>query len=232
MNGRQNVDTIKRFRILAVERSLSLSPCCGLCFSFFTMKRFFCIILAIFLFAPPLYAQKSTSAAKSTADTFPSVDEMIKSMSAGGEFSLADSIQDMMDSMGSDTLTENTEATVRSSIEGRLVVEETVPEVNREVVEAIDTKTQRYSPRLQLDFKEFPLREISKTAKSDLRSATGISDRVRSRLRSEGITLVVENRTVRLQGTVDTARRRDLAEIMLRFEPGVDLVVNELLINE
>jgi osmotically-inducible protein OsmY len=44
------------------------------------------------------------------------------------------------------------------------------------------------------------------------------------------VTVVPRGRTVILQGQVATERDRSLAERMARFEPGVDRVVNELVV--
>lgn len=200
------------------------------------MKHTVLLALSAFFACSPLLSQTPSSTASSRQQNgMPSIDDMISSISGGvKDFSLADSIQDMMTSMGSDTLTENTEDTVRSAVEGPLVVEETVPEVNKELVEAIDTKTKRYSPRLRIDFTEFPLQRLSSgvSGPNVSGSSNDIQRRLRARLRSEDIKVDFNGRTARLFGAVESARQREIAEIMLRLEPGVDVVKNELRLRD
>jgi hypothetical protein len=115
----------------------------------------------------------------------------------------------------------------------QLVVETEGPEVNLEVAEAIDTKTGRYPPRLKIDFSEFPLRSLDSTSKRTGEPKTQkdiIAQRIQRRLRVPKIDLVVKNRIAVISGTVSTERQRNLAESMLHFEPGIDVVQNEIAV--
>jgi hypothetical protein len=128
-------------------------------------------------------------------------------------------------------------ATDGISIEGPLVVDFEVPEVNLTVVEIIDTRTGRYPPRLTINFAEFPLRSLTETSRlNNGRSvqtstqAAIIVQRIQSRLRVPEFQLAVEGRTAIISGTVATERERGLIESMLRFEPGINSVQNEITV--
>jgi len=115
---------------------------------------------------------------------------------------------------------------------GSLAVEVAVPEVNQTVIEVIDTRG-RYSPRLKVNYREFPLRSLAAKNGRTIEKKTHVeivTQRIQSRLRVPNIELVVEDRTAILSGTVATKRQRDLAESMLRFEPGIDAVRNNLTV--
>jgi len=123
------------------------------------------------------------------------------------------------------------------SIEGPLVVDFEVPEVNLTVVEIIDTRTGRYPPRLTINFAEFPLRSLTETSRlNNGRSvqtstqAAIVVQRIQSRLRVPEFQLAVEGRTAIISGTVATERERGLIESMLRFEPGINSVQNEITV--
>ncbi|MDR0610706.1 MAG: BON domain-containing protein [Planctomycetaceae bacterium] len=208
------------------------------------MKKIAYFIFLFWLFCPTIFAQES---GLPNEESFPSVDEMMKSLTGenDGNLSLESSIESIVESMTQKMKsTENTEASVRSAVEGKLVVEEVIPETNRTVVEAVDTKTKRYSPRLKLNFVEFPLRPLSgkivKTAENeesaDLFEQTNtvitrdIARRIQSHLRTQEIQFEFKNRSVRLSGTVKTLRQRELAEMMIRMEPGIDSVTNDLVV--
>ncbi|MDR0336750.1 MAG: BON domain-containing protein [Planctomycetaceae bacterium] len=208
------------------------------------MKKILCSVFLLSIFCPIIFAQQGDL---SDADLFPSVDEMVKSLTGeqGGELSLENSIDSIVESMTQKMQsTTNTPASVRSAVEGTLVVEEVIPETNRTAVEAVDTKTQRYSPRLKLNFGEFPLRPLSgnvvgtvdTTESADLFDQTNtaithdIARRIRDHLRTQEIQFEFKNRTVRLSGTVKTSRQRELAEMMIRMEPGIDQVTNNLVV--
>ena len=111
--------------------------------------------------------------------------------------------------------------------------EEEVPEENKIIAEAIDSKTKRYPPRLKIDFSEFPLRSLASTSKRGGETKTQkdiIVQRIRKSLRVPNIDLVMKDRTAILSGTVSTDRQRSLAAAMLRFEPGIDVVQNEIIV--
>ena len=124
-----------------------------------------------------------------------------------------------------------------STIEGPLVVDVTSPEVNVTTVEAIDARTGRYPPRLKINFAEFPLRSLESARRSNNgRNAEAkmlteiVAQRIQNRLHLPQLELVVKDRTATISGTVETERERNLVATMLRFEPGIDAVQNELTV--
>ncbi|MDR2117196.1 MAG: BON domain-containing protein [Planctomycetaceae bacterium] len=204
-----------------------------------------CFTFLSYIFCSTVFAQQNDLPDE---EIFPSVDDMMKSLTGeqNGEVSLENSIDNIVESMTKKMeSTTNTATSVKSAVEGKLIVEEVIPETNRTVVEAVDTKTKRYSPRLKLDFVQFPLRPLSGKiigmAKNDASAAdlfeqtntvitNDIARRVQNHLQIQGIHFEFKNRTVRLSGTVKTSRQRELAEMMLRMEPGIDNVTNDLVI--
>ena len=122
-------------------------------------------------------------------------------------------------------------------IEAPLVVDTVVPEVNRTTAEVIDSRTGRYPPRLKIDFTECPLRTFTSTNRTGhgLSAEAGtptdiVVQRIQSRIRVPHIRLVVQDRTAIVSGTVATERQRSLIGSMLRFEPGIDTIQNDITI--
>ncbi|MDR0705355.1 MAG: BON domain-containing protein [Planctomycetaceae bacterium] len=208
------------------------------------MKKIVYFIFLLYFFCPIVFAQQSDL---SDTEIFPSIDEMMKSLTGekSDDISLERSIENIMDSMTQKMQsTTNTADSVKSAVEGTLVVEEVIPETNRTVVETVDTKTKRYSPRLKLNFAELPLRPLSgkivgvteNNESADLFEQTNIvithdiARRIQGRLRTQEIQFEFKNRTARLSGTVKTSRQRELAEMMLRMEPGIDHITNDLVV--
>jgi hypothetical protein len=123
------------------------------------------------------------------------------------------------------------------SIEGPLVVDFEIPEVNQAIVEIIDTRTGRYLPRLAINLAEFPLRSLTEVSRpNNGRSVqTGtqaeiVVQRIQSRLRVPKFQFAIEDRTAIISGMVATERERILIESMLRFEPGINSVQNEITV--
>ena len=121
--------------------------------------------------------------------------------------------------------------------ESLLVIETPATDVEQSVAETVDSKTNRYLPRLRIDFSEFPLRTLAETNRSGRGTNGEVKSRVESivqriqvRLRAPDLGLVVKDRVATISGTVATERQRNLAETMLRFEPGIDAVQNEIAI--
>ena len=183
-----------------------------------------------------LLLSSTAVAQRSTLDAgLASMESMFGSMTAGSggkEVSLTDSIDQMMQSLSDAGPVENTEESVQTAITGPLVVEEAIPETNREVVEAIDRKTNRYSPRLKLDFKDFPLMRPTATVGTSI-PVERLIKHLQFRLRLDTpIALEFQDRTACLHGTVATEQQRELAGLILRLEPGVDTVKNELVVGK
>jgi len=124
------------------------------------------------------------------------------------------------------------------SIEGPLVVDFEIPEVNQTIVDVLigDERTGRYTPRLTINFAEFPLRSLTENRPNNGRSVqTGsqadiVVQRIQSRLRVSEFQLAIEDRAAIISGTVATERERKLIESMLRFEPGIGKIQNEITI--
>ena len=123
------------------------------------------------------------------------------------------------------------------SIEGPLVVDFEIPEVNQAIVEIIDTRTGRYLPRLAINFAEFPLRSLTEVSRPNngrnVQTGTQaeiIVQRIQNQLRVPTFQLDIKERTAIISGTVATERERSLIESMLRFEPGINSVQNEITV--
>ena len=180
----------------------------------------------ILLLSTPLFAQMDEI-------DFPSTGSMFGSLTSDGEkeVSLSEDIDAMVKALSDQAQARNTEESVRTAIVGPLVVEEVIPDINREIIEAIDRRTNRYSPRLRLDFESFPLVRTPPVGVSP--SVERIAKLLQRRLRLEQpIVIELSERTVNLRGTVSTERQKELAAIILCFEPGVDNVNNELRVRE
>lgn len=210
------------------------------------MKKIVAFCIVLFLSIPAAFAQVGPPG----EEVIPTVEDMVKSITSeqGGEEASAEAIMEsVVESMNKRMQPKAiTEQTVQSAISGTLVREEVAPEVNRESVEAIDSKTQRYSPRLKLDFERFPLRRISGKFADAVRTddevveleqtntslTNDIVRRIQHRMKLETVRFEFKDRTARVIGTVETERKRELVEMMLRLEPGIDLVKNELTVEK
>ncbi len=87
-------------------------------------------------------------------------------------------------------------------------------------------KSQMYLPRLDVDFSEVGLGKdyLESSALDTLARSPQMSG-------SSHIAVSVAGRTAILQGEVPSAKDRDLAEVLLAFEPGISQVRNELVVN-
>ena len=179
-----------------------------------------------------------TAHAQLPSDSAVSVEEMVRSLTTGAGISTSDIVSGVTQGLiDTSTPTEQPAPT----LEGQIVIEPEAPGVNR-IIEAIDSKTKRYAPRLRVNFAEFPLRSLTPATQMDnenkngtLKTRTGtpanaLAQRVQSRLRVPQIDLAINDRTVIVSGTVTTERQRSLVESMLRFEPGIDRVQNEITV--
>jgi len=166
-----------------------------------------------------------------------SLEAMIQSLTTGGSasgISISDVVQGITGQL-MDTSTPVEQQT--SAIEGPLVVDVAVPEVNQTVIEATDARTGRYTPKLKIDFAEFPLRSLTEVNRPNNgryvhadTPAEMIAQRVQSRICVPEFQLAVEDRTAIISGTVATERERKLIESMLRFEPGINTIKNEITV--
>jgi len=162
------------------------------------------------------------------------LDRVIESLAAGGatgintERVIAEVTSDVM---GTSTST----GQQTSAIEGNLVVYHAEPAIN--LIEIIDTRMERYLPKLKINFAEFPLRSLTEVNRpNNGRSAqTGmpielLAQRIQNRLSVPAFNLAIEDRTAIISGTVATERERELIERWLHFEPGISTVRNEITV--
>jgi hypothetical protein len=172
-----------------------------------------------------VYAQPPGSAATSSTES------MMQQLMGGG--STGSAIDNIMNSMGLTTTTDMPTIT----LEAPLTIDAPPPEVNKGTIDVIDARTGLYPPRLKINFAEFPLRSfateehpVSERKAGTKASANIVAKRIQDRLRVPQIDLIVKDRMATVTGTVTTERQRKLVESMLRFEPGIDTVKNEITI--
>ena len=170
--------------------------------------------------------------AQQLSETPVTTDSLLESMLGSSAGTVVD-IQEQLATPAGTGVTE--EAT--STIEGPLIVEVATPEVNVSTVEALDSRTGRYPPRLKINFAEFPLRSLESARRSQNgRNAEAkmpteiVVQRIQNRLHLPQLELAVKGRTAIISGTVATERQRNLVATILRFEPGIDAVQNELTV--
>jgi len=134
--------------------------------------------------------------------------------------------------------TEPTEAApTTTEPEGPLVVKAEISAANLPAAEILDTKG-RYQPRLRINFTEFPLRSFAPAKRAEDGQDTqpetamlqAVAVRIKDRLCLPQINFAIEDRTAIVSGTVATDRQRNLVEYMLRFEPGIDAVQNNIAV--
>ncbi len=115
------------------------------------------------------------------------------------------------------------------AVEGPLVVEEDTAGINQGILEPIDPDTRMYTPRLSVDFREFP--RVRETPAVWDRNLDRLAKHLKNRLRLAGpITVERKGETVVLRGTVATEREARLIEVIARTTPGVDQLRNELAV--
>ena len=169
------------------------------------------------------------------------IDALIQSMSAGGSSSGL-SVNNVVEGV-TNLLLDNTQTEQQTPIiQGPLSIVDVVPEANKTVASALigDSRVGRYAARLKINFAEFPLRSLADANRSNngsngrnVQSGTRaeiIAQRIQNRLRVPEFQLAVEDRTAIISGTVATDRERQLIETMIRFEPGISVVKNELTV--
>ncbi len=219
----------------------------------YAMKHIPFLFFVLFCSASCVFAQIAPTTGTAT-DAFDAIFETLTG--DGGAGSESSSTETVLQSAEAEMLermqtAEVTEETVRSAIEGDLVTENVVSEVNKNAVEAVaetaDTKMLRYAPRIKLDFKTFPLRQIAgrfapqvgvlpEESTSDEWEQTNQSltsslvKRIQRRLEIDTVRFEFKERTAVLTGRVPTQRQRDLVGLMVRMEPGIDFVQNDIAV--
>jgi hypothetical protein len=172
------------------------------------------------------------SFAGSSVHAQPSVDDMILSLAEGGSLSQGSSFTSFVQEITGAMDTSGPIQPPVSVIEAPLSIVAPVPDVNQTAIEIFDTRTGRYPPRLKINFTEFPLKTLSQASRTDHAGipTTVVTQRIQDRLRVQKIDLVVQDRTATVSGTVETEQQRRLVASMLRFEPGIDVVKNEIVV--
>ncbi|GHT45443.1 hypothetical protein FACS189454_04940 [Planctomycetales bacterium] len=180
---------------------------------------------------------QTTAPINAPADGAISTEAVIKSITSGADQAADTPIDSVVETITNRMSAKPaTEQSIKSAIEGKLVAEGIIPETNQKVLEAIDTNTGRYPPRLKVDFVEFPLRILANNEEilfdAELKHETGndIETRIRECLQVPNIYITFKNRTAIITGRVRTLRQRSLIETMLRIEPGIDTVQNNLTV--
>ncbi len=182
-----------------------------------------------------------------TEGVTPTVESVLDSfLSESPDTSAEEIVESAQESLMAQMETEEVTAeTVQSAIEGELITEDAAPVVNQEAAEAIDSRTQRYAPRIKLDFNEFPLRRLSGRFAGVIREdadveeleqtnsslSHGIVKRIQMRLHVDTVRFTFKNRTAVLTGSVSTERQRELIGSIVRMEPGIDQVKNEIRVD-
>ena len=168
-------------------------------------------------------------------------DSLISAIEAGGGTLSGSAIASVAQEIRSEVLDASSSAGPQvSAIQGTLVVDHAEPAVNQTVIEIIDTRTGRNTPKLKINFAEFPLRSLTEASRPNNGSngrvtQTGtptelVVQRIQRRLSTPPFNLAIEDRTATISGTVATADERKLIELMLRFEPGISTVKNEMTV--
>lgn len=223
----------------------------------YAMKHIPFLFFVLFCSASCVFAQIAPPVAPTTGTATDAFDAIFETLTGdGGAGSDVPSTETILQSTEAEMLermqtAEVTEETVRSAIEGDLVTENVVSEVNKNAVEAVaetaDTKILRYAPRIKLDFKTFPLRQISGrfTSRAGVLQEEWASDeweqtnqsltnslvkRIQRRLEIDTVRFEFKERTAVLTGRVPTRRQRDLVGLMVRMEPGIDSVQNDIAV--
>lgn len=114
-----------------------------------------------------------------------------------------------------------------SAIDESLNINAEELELNREALGAVDANTQRYNPRLEVDFREFPrVRERPKIRDENL---VKLKKHLEKRLGLKGgIELVPEGEEIVIRGTVDSERQARLVRQVAMTTPGIDRLRDEL----
>ena len=163
------------------------------------------------------------------AQTLENMESMIQSLTSGNTANISNIVGNVAETLMETVVLVPPQT---SAIEGQLVVETVIPEINRTGAEVLigDDREGRYAPRLKINFSEYPLRTPTDTHGKRGIVAESLALRLQNRLRIPQVGLVIQERTALLSGTAETERQRDLIELMLLFEPGIDAVKNDITI--
>ncbi|MFV2067550.1 MAG: BON domain-containing protein [Pirellulales bacterium] len=115
------------------------------------------------------------------------------------------------------------QGTVRSGLTGFRFDEG--PDVNRSAPRATSPRIPLYPPRLQLGFNPPRRNRLSREATRQLEESSALASLGRIEVSMEGETAI-------LRGEVASGYDAELAELLVRFEPGISDVRNELTIAE
>ena len=163
----------------------------------------------------------STGSDAGATDVGTLVDErFVRGARAAGDFIGTDS-QERQTFVGSQQSGES--GPVRSAQEGLRI--ESGPDANQGQTQKALTNIGMYNPRLRVafDFSRRPVAEVSSTLAARLENSSAIR-----RLGAIEVSLVGETATLR--GAVASERERNLARLLVLFEPGIYAVKNELTV--
>jgi hypothetical protein len=111
------------------------------------------------------------------------------------------------------------------------------PTINQEAIDElrlnVEQPNRMYNPRLRISLVDFPP-AIAKASDIDIR-LVALQSHLQSRLfQANGSTvkLTLDGETLVLQGTVPNTQQKNLVERIVRLEPGISTVRNELAVKE
>jgi len=120
-----------------------------------------------------------------------------------------------------------TDASITSAIDAGELIIETAPDANVTAQPIAPARSGMYPPRLQVgfDFQPRPQSEVSSQIADRLVVALSLDA-------SNSIEVLVEDGVAILRGEVPAERERRLSELLVRLEPGVVEVQNELTVRQ
>ena len=198
------------------------------------------LVCLVFLFAAVTGTAQTNNANKnytnkggSGTDVFLTMDQFFAPSDTGesAKLSIEESVGQMMANMESRRTVRNVQITSLTDALNAIAIEETPePETNQNIIESVDPKTKRYPPRLFVDFRIFPLQRTTTKLGSPKISADSLKRNIERRLGVHDVHFSLQNRVMTLTGTVPGEHERQMVELMVRLEPGVDQIENELVI--
>lgn len=196
------------------------------------------LVFSAFLFASATACAQVSNVSRTPTNAirnesgFLSMDQFFGSAEDGAAFesSITETMEQMKLNMNRDPVRIIPSTTFGDALKALAIEETTVPETNKNIVESVDQKTQRYSPRLSIDFRLFPLQRATTKFTGSKINADSMKQNIGRRLGVHDVEFSLQNRTMTLTGTVPSEHERQMVEMMVRLEPGVDHICNELVI--
>lgn len=181
------------------------------------------------------FAGLAVYAQSPNADVLESIRQSLTTEGVGSADALSDRMEEMINPTAPPPPTPEEQA---PSIEIPIIPSAIeVPEVNQGIAEVIDT-LGRYRPRLKINFAEFPLLSFASANRIENAlpsqgeiASDAMIQRIKDRFGLSHLHLSLIGRKAILSGTAETEHQRDMIAIMLRFEPGIDTVQNDMTLS-